>query len=137
MSLSKSKCWHSNNCLHFLKCAVPLYRSGRTIDIESLQNRLLMVCYVPATSTGLPSLSFFFSFLLLQPLIVLMKQTRQAVCADKQPIFLDVYGQSTRLIIPRFRVLVQLHLQSSTGHRLFFLTGKKVFFMSASTLSWL
>jgi hypothetical protein len=24
MSLSKSKCWYSNNCLHFLKCAVPL-----------------------------------------------------------------------------------------------------------------
>ncbi len=62
MSLSKSKCWYSNNCLHFLKCAVPLYHSGRTIDIESLQNRLLMVCYVPATSAGLPSLNFFFYF---------------------------------------------------------------------------
>jgi hypothetical protein len=24
MSLSKSKCWYSNNCLLFLKCAVPL-----------------------------------------------------------------------------------------------------------------
>ncbi len=24
MSLSKSKCWYSNNSLHFLKCAVPL-----------------------------------------------------------------------------------------------------------------
>ncbi len=24
MSLSKSKCWYSNNCLHFLKCAVPI-----------------------------------------------------------------------------------------------------------------
>ncbi len=24
MFLSKSKCWYSNNCLHFLKCAVPL-----------------------------------------------------------------------------------------------------------------
>ncbi len=23
MSLCKSKCWYSNNCLHFLKCAVP------------------------------------------------------------------------------------------------------------------
>ncbi len=23
MSLSKSKCWYSNDCLHFLKCAVP------------------------------------------------------------------------------------------------------------------
>jgi hypothetical protein len=33
------------------------------IDIESLQNRLLKVCYVPATSEGLPRVSFFFSFL--------------------------------------------------------------------------
>ncbi len=49
------------------------------INIESLQNRLLKVCYVPATSAGLPRVSFFFSFLflLLQPLTVLMKQTRR------------------------------------------------------------
>ncbi len=33
-----------------------------TIDIESLQNRLLKVCYVPATSASLPRVSFFFSF---------------------------------------------------------------------------
>ncbi len=51
------------------------------IDIKSLQNRLLKVCYVPATSAGLLRMSFFFSFLflLLQPLAVLMKLTRQAV----------------------------------------------------------
>ncbi len=24
MSRSKSKCWYSNNCLHFFECAVPL-----------------------------------------------------------------------------------------------------------------
>ena len=24
MSLSKNKCWYSNNCLHFLNCAVPM-----------------------------------------------------------------------------------------------------------------
>jgi hypothetical protein len=30
------------------------------IDIESLQNRLLKVCYVFATSAGLPRVSFFF-----------------------------------------------------------------------------
>ncbi len=42
------------------------------IDIESLQNRLLRVCYVPPTSARLPRL--FFSFL-LQPLTVLIKQT--------------------------------------------------------------
>jgi hypothetical protein len=64
------------------------------IDIESLQNRLLKVCYMPATSAGLPKVSFFFSFLflLLRPLTVLMKQTRQAVHAIKQSILLDVYG---------------------------------------------
>jgi hypothetical protein len=27
MSLTKSKCWYSNNCLHFLKCAVPLQKN--------------------------------------------------------------------------------------------------------------
>ncbi len=52
MSLSKSKCWYSNSCLHFLKCAVP-------IDIKSIQNRLLKVCYVPATSASLNRLLFF------------------------------------------------------------------------------
>ncbi len=65
----------------------------RNIDIKSLQNRLLKVCYVPATSACLPRVSFLFSFLflLLRPLTVLMKQTRQAVCTIKQSIFLDVY----------------------------------------------
>ena len=64
------------------------------IDIESLQNKLLKVCYVPATSSSLPRVSFFFSFLCLKlrPLTVLMKQTRQAVHAIKQSILLDVYG---------------------------------------------
>jgi hypothetical protein len=32
------------------------------IDNESLKNRLLNACYVHPTSTGLPSVSFFFSF---------------------------------------------------------------------------
>ncbi len=56
-----------------------------SIDIESLQNRLLKVCYVPATSASLPRVRFFFSFLflLLQPLTVLIKQTRWL----KQSIF--------------------------------------------------
>jgi len=54
------------------------------------QNRLLKVCFVPATSAGLPRVSFFFSFLfLLQwPFTVLIKQTRQAVRAVKQPIYI-------------------------------------------------
>jgi hypothetical protein len=53
------------------------------IDVKSLQNRLLKVCYVPATNAGLPRLLF-----LLQPLTVLMKQTRQVVCGIKQSTLL-------------------------------------------------
>ncbi len=34
----------------------------KPIDIESLQNRLLKVCYVPANSAGLPRVSSFFFF---------------------------------------------------------------------------
>jgi hypothetical protein len=37
--------------------------SDIAIDIESLQNRLLKVCYVPAISASLPRVSFFFFFL--------------------------------------------------------------------------
>jgi hypothetical protein len=62
--------FHNNKC-------------GKPLDIESLQNKLLKVCYVPATSAGLNSLLF-----LLQPLTVLMKQTREAVSASKQSISL-------------------------------------------------
>ncbi len=39
-------------------------------------------------------LLFFSIVLFLQPLTVLMKQTRQAVCAVKQSILLDVYGSN-------------------------------------------
>jgi hypothetical protein len=53
----------------------------KTIDTESLQNRLLKVCYVRATSACLPRLLFI--LFLLWPLTVLMKQTRQAVCTVK------------------------------------------------------
>jgi hypothetical protein len=41
-----------------------------TIDIESLQNRLLKVCYVPTTSARLPRLLFIYFF---AAAIVLMK----------------------------------------------------------------
>ncbi len=58
-----------------------------SIDIKSL-NRLLKVCYVPATSAILIA---YFSAFLLQPLTVLMKQTRQPVRAVKQSLYLDVY----------------------------------------------
>jgi hypothetical protein len=50
MSLSKSKCWHSNNCLHFLKHAVPLivtneklidqYRTSLVLKLPNGQSAL-------------------------------------------------------------------------------------------------
>ncbi len=85
--------WSTQNCRQHFKTFFRCQWCFGTIDIKSLQNRLLKVCYVPATSASLPRVSFFFSFrfLLLQPLTVLMKQTRQAVYAVKQSIFLDVY----------------------------------------------
>jgi hypothetical protein len=39
MSLSKSKCLYSNNCLHFLKCAVP-YKEF-VIEDEMVTKKLL------------------------------------------------------------------------------------------------
>ncbi len=56
-----------------------------------------MFCYVPATSAAHNRL-LFFSFL-LQPFTVLMKQTRQAIHAVKQSIFLDVYAQHSGSIV--------------------------------------
>ncbi len=65
------------------------------IDIESLQNRLLKVCYVPATSAGLPRVSFFFSFLflLVRPFTVL-NEANKAGSTRRLAVymFLDVYG---------------------------------------------
>jgi hypothetical protein len=58
----------------------------RAIDIK--KNRLLEVCYVPATSAT--SSKAFVSFFTLRPFIVLTRQTRQALHAIKQSISLDV-----------------------------------------------
>ncbi len=55
-----------------------------TIDIKR-KNILLKVWHVPATSATFLA---FFLFFLRWPLTVLMKQTRQAVCAVKQSILL-------------------------------------------------
>ena len=60
------------------------------IDIERRKNRLPKFCYVPATSPAHNRLLF-----LLRPFTVLINQTRQAVHAIKQSIFLDVYGAKT------------------------------------------
>jgi len=65
-----------------LNCSVHLHWSVIVVDIKSLQNRLLKVCCVPSTSTSLQRL------FLLQPLAVLMKQTRQSVHAINQSILL-------------------------------------------------
>ncbi len=65
--------------------------SGRNIDIESLQNRLFKVCYVPTTVASLNRLLF-----LPWPLTVLMKQTRQAVCAIKQSTLLRCLWKEIR-----------------------------------------
>jgi len=49
MSLSKSKCWFSNNCLHFLKCAVPLWILAQVpLDIFLGNNSNILVDYVNA-----------------------------------------------------------------------------------------
>jgi hypothetical protein len=37
MYLSKSKCWYSNNCLHFLKFAVPLYTNYQSLQLFMLE----------------------------------------------------------------------------------------------------
>jgi hypothetical protein len=50
----------SNNYLLFSHLCKHSLR--QTIDIESLQNRLLKVCYVTVTSASLPRVSFFFLF---------------------------------------------------------------------------
>ncbi len=44
--------------LSFLRAFLWQALTVLTIDIESLQNRLLKVCYMPATSTGLSRLLF-------------------------------------------------------------------------------
>ncbi len=74
--IMEQRTWKISNCWNikfFFYSETPV-----VVDIKSLQNRLLKVCYVPATRASLPRVSFFFSFLflLLQPLTVLMKQTR-------------------------------------------------------------
>ncbi len=51
--------WPGNKFLKNSKKVIMFFITldyGRTIDIESLQNRLLKVCSVPTTSAGLPRL---------------------------------------------------------------------------------
>ncbi len=39
MSLSKSKCWYSNNCLQFLKRAVPLITASKSFIAQADDGR--------------------------------------------------------------------------------------------------
>ncbi len=62
-------------------------KTGGTIDIESLQNRLHKVCYVPGTSAGLNGLLFFSFF------AAAINSTNEANKAGISSLYyLDVYG---------------------------------------------
>jgi hypothetical protein len=41
MSLIKSKCWYSYNCLHFLKCAVAVPLSRRFYNVPNFHPSLI------------------------------------------------------------------------------------------------
>ncbi len=74
--------WISNTIIFGAKMQLKQGNDSISHRYRKSQNRLLKVCCVPATSAGLPRVSFFFSFLffLLQwPFTVLIKQTRHAV----------------------------------------------------------
>ncbi len=85
-------CKRTRNVLTF--CIIDMNINRLPIDhrYRKSLNRLLKVCYVPTTSAVL--IAFFSSFL-LQPLTVLMKQTRLPVFAIKQSIYLDVCSRPT------------------------------------------
>ena len=50
MYLSKCKCWYSNNCLHFLKCAVPFreivsYGTKKSYNVrERPSDKKILIC---------------------------------------------------------------------------------------------
>jgi hypothetical protein len=69
-------------CKHLHSSLIHRYRKS--------QNRLLNVCYVPATSASLPRVNFFFSFLFLLQwtFTVLIKQTRQTVCVPLSSLYI-------------------------------------------------
>ncbi len=60
MALSKSKCWYSNNCLHYLKRVVPLtvwHKAGDLVGASHFHPSLIFVGQNGATLIGLaPSL---------------------------------------------------------------------------------
>ncbi len=46
MSLSKSKCWYSNNCLHFIMCALPLHTQHNICAIQIADFDIIMLSVV-------------------------------------------------------------------------------------------
>jgi len=68
---------------------------------------------VPATSAAHNRLLFFF---LLQPFTVLMKQTRPAVRAIKQSIFLDVYGTILCILCQHFEKILNNFEQKQSNN---------------------
>jgi hypothetical protein len=55
MSLSKSRCWYSNNRLYFLKCAFPLPVNGESLEeLRALSDGLWMLNNDPNRSGAGP-----------------------------------------------------------------------------------
>jgi hypothetical protein len=63
------------------------------------QNRLLKVCCVPATSAGLPRVSFFFPFLFFVAVAIYSTNKANKAGGTRRQavyIFLDVYGSNSK-----------------------------------------
>ncbi len=62
MSLSKSKCWHSNNYLHFIKCAAPLgyYKSSTVVEHSPHNPNVRGSSFASALAFKLPKIAVTF-----------------------------------------------------------------------------
>ncbi len=47
--LSKSKCWYSKNCLHFLEQAIPLLQYHNKLECQALWVTYTLVLYLQAS----------------------------------------------------------------------------------------
>ncbi len=68
MSLSRSKCWYSNNCLDFLKCDVPFddYVGFETETFLSKKFRLILAIGLIGTKIGVDLPNLFVSKTMLE-----------------------------------------------------------------------
>ncbi len=64
MSLSKSKCWYSNNCLHFLMRVVPLRQCVPCLEKGNLKREFLIFFHFFIFTGSVVIKPFFLSFLL-------------------------------------------------------------------------